>query len=141
MKAEKILLILGASAAGYFIYQRFFSPAARSGNLVSQYADPKYRGANPGTEYPFKAPAQQRVDNQSEPWYGGMRNFLNNPSQNLSQVQVLAQNLEAVGSISESVSSIWANLDIGSWWSDGDANDAWPDFSDSSDDYYDMEWA
>lgn len=141
--SKKILIAAGAGVLGYIIYQKYFSPAARSGNLVSQYSDPKYRN-QPAMQYPVRPDQPARVDNQSEPWAPKNRNFLSNPSGNVSQVQVLAQNLQAVGSISESISDIWDNLDIGSWFSSGGNDfiaDAESKGSDPlTDEAFDMGW-
>ena len=115
---KKILVFGALGIGGYILYQKFLSPAARSGNLVNQFSNPKYRN-QPAMQYPVKPDQPARNDNQSEPWAPKNRNFLNNPSQDISQVQALASNLQAVGSISESLSDIWTNLDMGNWFKSG----------------------
>ena len=124
MSNKQIFMLAIGAAGAYFVYHRFLSPAAQSGNMVSQYSDPKYR-SQPAMQYPVRPDQPVRNDNQSEPWYGGLRNFLNNPSGNVqqpSQLQMYARDLSAVGSISESISDIWSNLDMGNWFGSGGEN-------------------
>lgn len=119
----KMLLIGGAVAVGgFFLFKKFYGQGAMAGNVVTPYANPQLL-AQPSLAYPFQAPQSPRNDNQSEPWYGGSRQF----NTQVSNQSMIDQNFVAnVGyvkgfaDITGSLASVWDDLGVGSWFSSED---------------------
>lgn len=114
------VLTLGGVAAYFFFKMRsqaIYGVAPVGGQTT---------GGQPEQQYPLQNPAlaQPRVDNVSEPWYGGALDFLKNPSGQYSDLQKTALAAKSTSSIIESASDIWDNLDIGSWFSGDDTTAA-----------------
>jgi len=120
------LVVAGAAGVGlYLLWKRM----PQQGNLSeSPYSNPSYGQnlqytAQPSLMYPIRPIVPPRVDNTSQPWYGGSRAFnLNSPDSFLgSDFQRVVSDFNGLASISESLSSISQSLGIDSWFSDDDA--------------------
>lgn len=113
---NKNLLILGGLGLtgfiGYMLLKKNTVVGTGAQNVV---------GGSPSQQYPFLIPESPRQDNASQPWYGGDRTMLQTPDSSISGLQQAAAQINAAGSIVNSLSSLWENLDVGSWFQADDA--------------------
>lgn len=86
----------------------------------------------PSQQYPVTGPTPQRQDTASEPW--SATKLPANSAGLASGITQQAQDLAAGASITSSLTSIWDDLDIGSWWSSTDASVV-------EDDSTEMDWS
>lgn len=125
MKALHLALIAGAGVGLYMIWKRM----PQQGNYAeSPYSDPSQGSplgysAQPSLQYPIRPIVPPRVDNTSQPWYGGSRAFnLDSPDSFLgNDFQSIVADFNGLASISDSLQSISSSLGIDSWFSDDDA--------------------
>lgn len=142
MNAKMALILLGVGGAGFLAYKYFFNRPALTGDPGQMFAQPNANlMAQPSQSYPYKASTPPRVDNQSEPWYGGSRLFNLAPDmKGLSSLQSLAGDIGAVSDISSSLSSLWSDLDIGSWFDSGGDDFSLEQFAWESEDSDSFDW-
>lgn len=127
--------VLGVGAVGYLVYKKVTSPQTGE-YAVSPYSYPNnayqnsYVGSQPSEQYPYTAIVPPRVDNSNEPWYGGTRALAPAQQANLSSGMDLGftQNVNYVkgaSTIIGSISSIWDDLDLGSYFGSSSSEDSW----------------
>ncbi len=121
-----IALGIGGAAGAYLLWKKFYGQGAVAGDVVTPYANSQLV-AQPGLAYPFQAPQAARNDNQSEPWYGGSRQFNTQTAAATSPLGVdlnFMRNVNYVSGfadISSSLTSIWDDLGVQDWFgNDGD---------------------
>lgn len=119
----KVLLIGGAVAiGGFLLFKKFYGQGANAGNVITPYANDQLL-AQPSLAYPFRAPQSPRNDNQSEPWYGGSRQFNTQVAVQSGIDQNFMANVGYVkgfADITSSLGSIWDDLGVGDWFSSED---------------------
>lgn len=119
MNTKAILLMAVIGGGAFLAYRQFMKPAM-TGDPGQQFPQPNQSLlTQPAVQYPFKPSTPPRVDNQSQPWYGGSRLFNATPDMNLSSWQSTALDFKAGSEIVKSVSSIWDDLDVGGWFKSG----------------------
>lgn len=125
MKAIHLAIIAAAGVGIYFVWKRL----PQQGNLAySPYAQPQ-TGSNlqytgqPSQLYPVRPISPPRVDNTSQPWYGGSRTFNLDSADSFlgSDFQSIVSDFNSLADISGSLSSIYNDLGVDSWFSDDDA--------------------
>lgn len=125
MKAMHLALVAAAGAGIYFIWKTM----PQQGNLsTSPYSDPSAGSslgysAQPSLQYPIRPIVPPRVDNTSQPWYGGSRAFnLDSPDSFFgSDFKSIVSDFNGLADLSSSLASISSDLGIDSWFSDDDA--------------------
>lgn len=121
MKAV-LYAIAGAAVlgGGYLIFKRM-NPS--NGLEVTPGSNPSgpsaTLGNQPSQQYPFQPPVSARVDNSNQPWYGGDRSSMSGPAENY---QNFASVIQSSASVVHSLSDIWGELDIGSWFAEDPAD-------------------
>lgn len=99
------LLLIGLGA--YFA-MKYMTPTG-PGTINPTSGDPgKYTPAQPSQKYGWSPIVPPRVDNQSQPWYQGISDFMQGPGETLSK-----DVLDGASStqVKQDVGSIWQNLD------------------------------
>lgn len=119
-----VLLSLAGAGGAYFLWKRFYGQGAVAGNVVTPYANSQLV-AQPGLQYPFVAPQAARNDNQSQPWYGGSRQFNTQTAAAQSPLGAdlnFMKNVNYVSGfadITSSLSSVWDDLGVSDWFGSG----------------------
>ena len=139
---KSVLYALAGAAVlggGYLLFKRLNPGNGLEVTPGSNPSGANQLGNQPAQQYPFQPPVSQRVDNSNQPWYGGDRSVLSGPAENYANFASVAQ---STASVVHSLSDIWGELDIGSWFSEDGAdslanNDwSWSNFSsDAGNDY------
>lgn len=116
---NKIIGVLGIGALGYIVY-KYVTNSQGGSFSVSPYSQQNgaYQnaalGGQPSEQYPYQGVNAPRVDNSSQPWYAGSRQFSQGPGSQLPSIdENFAQNVEylrGAADISKSVGEIWDNL-------------------------------
>lgn len=116
MNAKIILGLAGIGAVGYLVYC-YMKKDQTGSYAVTPYAVPSNNynlGIQPSELYPFAPTVAPRVDNSSQPWYGGSRVFNQDASGKTPSLDVnFAQNVSYVGgaaNIIDSLDSIWDSI-------------------------------
>jgi len=113
-----ILIGLGVAGVGFLAYKHFYGQGAKAGNVITPYANPQLL-AQPSLQYPYQPNQSPRNDNQSQPWYGGSRSFNTQTAVQLPPQSPIGANAELVkgfADITSSLSSIWDDLGVASWF-------------------------
>lgn len=148
MKAMHAVLIGGAAIGGYFLFRKFFGPQTGS-YATSPYSQPQ-AGSNlqfqtqPSQLYPVQPIVPPRVDNSSQPWYAGDRSFSTQAPDSMfgSGFSTVVSDFKNVASLGNSLSSIYDDLGVGSWFSDeSSAGSAFGGDSYDSDYWSKLGWA
>lgn len=141
MKALYIGLgVVAIGGVGYLIYRKMSQQPQTSSYAVSPYSYPNnayqnaYVGAQPQEQYPYTAIVPPRVDNSNQAWYGGTRNLAPAKQSNLASGMDMGfantvNYVNGVSTIIGSLSSIWDDLDLGSYFDSSSSDDSW-DFGD-----------
>lgn len=116
---KHMLLLAGAGIAGYLIYRHFHH--AQTGNLTYSKTSMASKGyANPGLlaqpslRYPITPAVSPRVDNSSQPWYGGSRAFNMGADSKLGNLNSIFTDIHGTASAVSDVKSIWDDLNVSS---------------------------
>lgn len=111
---KELVILALAGIGGIFLYKKMSGSSGDA--VIAGQAIAQKNSAQPSNTYPFMPASNSiaRQDNQAQPWYGGSQAF-NGKSQNIFGINV--GDLSASASIIDSTKSIWADLDIGSWFS------------------------
>lgn len=146
---KKVLYLglgLGAAALGYLAYRYMQTPTQ---NYTTTSLNPN-SNSGPFTtssyqSYPFQANVAPRVDNSNQPWAANNRAAISQVSNpqvdvNFSNLQVIAGASKAAADISSSLTSIWQDLDVGSWFKDGNADSFMANVDYDMGDNDDAEW-
>lgn len=128
---NKMFAMLGIGAIAVVVYKYFMGP--QNGMYsVSPFSAPNANFVNgslqgqPSSQYPFQILQPPRVDNSSQPWYGGPRpqdatkNIISNSSSSGTNFLENVNYAKGAASLTDSLKSIWDNLDMGSWFSSSD---------------------
>lgn len=137
MNMNKLIAIAGVGALAYIIWRQFQQPQ-QGEYAVSPLSYPSQNynlGLQPAELYPYSAINPPRVDNSSEPWYGGSRTFNQTADAKISGLDMnFAQNVQYIkgaADISTSLQDIWGS--IGSFFDTEDLSVSVSDFSSSFD--------
>lgn len=137
MKALYIGLgIAAVGGVGFLIYKKISQQPQTGPYAVSPYSYPNdayqnsYVGAQPSEQYPYTAIVPPRVDNSNQPWYGATRQLAPAQQTNLASGMDLGfantvNYVNGASTIIGSLTSIWDDLDIGSYFSDSSAESSW----------------
>lgn len=120
MNTKAILLGGLLVGVGYIAFKKFYGQGAVAGNVITPYANDQLL-AQPSLAYPFRAPQSPRNDNQSEPWYGGSRQFNTQTAVQSGIDQNFMANvgyIKGFSDITSSLTSVWDDLGVGDWFSD-----------------------
>lgn len=115
---------LGAAGLGYLLYRFMQTPTqAYSTTSLNPNSNPQ---AGSQTSYPFTPGTPARVDNSNQPWANNNRAAIaqigaGQIDVNLSNTQMIAGYAKSAADISSSLTSLWEDLDVGSWFDSGDS--------------------
>ena len=122
---NKMLLGAGLAVGGYLIYKQFVAPQMGSFS-TSPYSNPSASGSaslmtQPSQVYPVSPVVSPRVDNSSQPWYGGSRVFNTSSPDSLfgSDFSGVVSDFKGLSELTSSATSIWNDLGLSSVFSSG----------------------
>lgn len=138
-KAYLILGVLGLGGVGYLIYKKMnensqtnYSPYSYPNNAYVSGVS----GAQPSEQYPYRAIVAPRVDNSNQPWSATSNQNVSNAASSKASGSVLTgftQDFSSAASVVSSAKSIWDDLGVSDWFSDGGSAVSQDNSSDSFD--------
>lgn len=109
-----LLIVLGG---GYLLLKNSTTPAQTTNFAkVPNVGGPATPSQQPGQQYPFAVSQPIRVDNSSQPWYGGSRAVTSTSNPTKPAAQPSATNPVAVAT---QAANLWNTLGVSDWFSSG----------------------